>query len=75
MIDNRITYCGSQNCADPEFLIKAKYAPWIDAMNGGFEGRIARQNQHLFVSDWMAQVNEDVSDLLRQAITSSASRV
>jgi cardiolipin synthase len=27
VIDNRISYCGSQNCADPEFLTKAKYAP------------------------------------------------
>jgi cardiolipin synthase len=26
VIDNRITYCGSQNCADPEFRIKAKFA-------------------------------------------------
>ena len=24
VIDNRITYCGSQNCADPEFRIKAR---------------------------------------------------
>jgi cardiolipin synthase A/B len=27
VIDDRITYCGSQNCADPEFRVKAKYAP------------------------------------------------
>ena len=47
VIDNRITYCGSQNCADPEFRIKAKYAPWVDAVMR-FEGPIARQNQHLF---------------------------
>ena len=66
VIDNRITYCGSQNCADPEFRIKAKYAPWVDAMMR-FEGPIARQNQHLFVSDWMAQVNEDISELLAAA--------
>ena len=32
VIDDRITYCGSQNCADPEFLVKAKYAPWVDAV-------------------------------------------
>ena len=54
VIDNRITYCGSQNCADPEFRIKAKFAPWVDAMMR-FEGPIARQNQYLFASDWMAQ--------------------
>lgn len=67
VIDNRITYCGSQNCADPEFLVKAKYAPWVDTMIR-FEGPIARQNQHLFISDWMGQVNEDLTDLLRQPV-------
>jgi cardiolipin synthase A/B len=67
VIDNRITYCGSQNCADPEFLVKAKYAPWVDAMMR-FEGPIARQNQHLFASDWMAQVDEDITDYLRQPL-------
>lgn len=67
VIDNRLTYCGSQNCADPEFRVKAKYAPWVDAVMR-FEGPIARQNQHLVISDWMAQVNEDVSDVLRQPL-------
>lgn len=67
VIDNLITYCGSQNCADPEFRIKAKYAPWVDAMMR-FEGPIARQNQHLFASDWMAQENEDITDLLSQPL-------
>ena len=37
VIDNGITYCGSQNCADPEFRIKAKFAPWVDVMMR-FEG-------------------------------------
>ncbi|QDU38521.1 Cardiolipin synthase [Maioricimonas rarisocia] len=67
VIDDRITYCGSQNCADPEFRVKAKYAPWVDAVVR-FEGPIARQNQHLFVADWMAHVDEDLSDLLRQPL-------
>jgi cardiolipin synthase A/B len=67
VIDNHITYCGSQNCADPEFLIKAKYAPWVDAMMR-FEGPIARQNQHLFASDWMTQVDEDLNPFLRQPL-------
>jgi cardiolipin synthase len=68
VIDNSITYCGSQNCADPEFRIKAKYAPWVDAMMR-FVGPIARQNQYLFVSDWMAQVNEDIADILSQPLS------
>ena len=71
VIDNYITYCGSQNCADPEFLIKAKYAPWVDAMMR-FEGPIARQNQLLFAGDWMAQVNEDLTEVLRQPLAPGA---
>ena len=67
VIDDRITYCGSQNCADPEFRIKARYAPWVDAMIR-FEGPIARQNQHLFAGDWMAHVDDDIADLLRRPI-------
>jgi cardiolipin synthase len=69
VIDNHITYCGSQNCADPEFLIKAKFAPWVDALIR-FEGPIARQNQYLFTSDWMAETAEDISELLRQPVPS-----
>mgnify|MGYP000438005215 CR=1 FL=1 len=64
IIDGRITYCGSQNCADPEFLIKAKFAPWVDAVMR-FEGPIVRQNQHLFAGDWMASVNENLDALLK----------
>ena len=63
VIDDRITYCGSQNCADPEFLVKAKYAPWVDAVMR-FEGPVARQNQHLFASDWMTYVDENLDELL-----------
>ncbi len=63
VIDNRITYCGSQNCADPEFLTKAKYAPWVDAVMR-FTGPIVRQNQYLFSRDWMAYENEDIRQVL-----------
>jgi cardiolipin synthase A/B len=72
VIDDRITYCGSQNCADPEFLVKAKYAPWVDAVMR-FEGPIARQNQILFASDWMSGVDEDLGDILRAPLPASAS--
>ncbi|WP_431283791.1 cardiolipin synthase [Humitalea sp. 24SJ18S-53] len=71
VIDNRITYCGSQNCADPAFLVKAKYAPWVDAVMR-FEGPIARQNQHLFAGDWMCWAGEDITALLRRPITDVA---
>jgi cardiolipin synthase len=67
VIDDRITYCGSQNCADPEFRIKPKFAPWVDAVIR-FEGPVARQNQHLFVADWMSAVDEDLTDLLRRPV-------
>jgi cardiolipin synthase len=67
IIDDHITYCGSQNCADAEFLIKARYAPWVDTMMR-FEGPIARQNQHLFAGDWMAHVDDDIDGLLQRPI-------
>jgi cardiolipin synthase len=67
VIDDRITYCGSQNCADAEFRVKPRYAPWVDAVMR-FEGPIARQNQHLFASDWMTYVDENLDELLRPAV-------
>jgi cardiolipin synthase len=63
VIDGAITYVGSQNCADPEFRVKAKYAPWVDAMVR-VEGPVARQNQHLFASDWMEQTDDSLVALL-----------
>ena len=71
VIDNHVTYCGSQNCADPEFRIKSKYAPWVDAMMR-FEGPVARQNQYLFACDWEAETGEDLGDLLRQPVPPTA---
>ena len=71
VIDNRITYCGSQNCADPEFRVKPKFAPWVDALMR-FEGPIARQNQHIFIGDWMSCVNEDIRHLLEEPIEESS---
>jgi len=70
VIDDSITYCGSQNCADPEFRVKPKYAPWVDALIR-FEGPIARQNQHLFAADWMSYVDEDINSLLEAPICES----
>jgi len=70
VIDGRTTYCGSQNCADPEFRIKPKYAPWVDAMMR-FDGPVATQNQYLFARDWMTYAGEDLNELLRQPIPAS----
>lgn len=67
VVDNAITYCGSQNCADAAFAVKARYAPWVDVM-ARFEGPVVRQNQHLFASSWMGEVNEDLCPLLAQPL-------
>lgn len=71
VIDGAITYCGSQNCADPDFRVKPKYAPWVDLMVR-FEGPVALQNQKLFAQDWMVHTDEDLTPLLRQAPADAA---
>ena len=65
VVDNRIAWCGSQNCADPEFRIKARYAPWIDIMSR-WEGPVAQHCQYLFVSDWISEGGDDISALLSE---------
>lgn len=61
VIDGQITYCGSQNCADPEFRIKARYAPWVDIVMR-IEGPVVAQNQMLFASDWLKEVDTPIED-------------
>jgi cardiolipin synthase len=65
VIDNDVTYCGSQNCADPAFLPKAKFGPWVDVLMR-FEGPIVRQNQHLFAIDWMGNGGDDIAPMLAE---------
>lgn len=62
IIDNRIAYCGSQNCADPAFRVKAKYAPWVDILLR-CEGPVARQAQYLFLCTWIAETGEALEGL------------
>ena len=62
VIDNRIAFCGSQNCADPQFRVKAKYAPWVDVLLR-CEGPVVRQAQHLFLATWIAETGEDLYGL------------
>lgn len=62
VIDNAIAYCGSQNCADPQFRVLAHYAPWVDLFLR-CEGPIVRQAQWLFLSAWIAETGEPLEDL------------
>ncbi len=63
VIDGRIAYTGSQNCADPEFRIKAKYAPWVDMLLR-LEGPIVAQLQLLFASDWLKERETDLEEFV-----------
>ncbi len=69
IIDGVITYCGSQNCADPEFLVKAKYAPWVDIMLR-VKGPVVAQNNMLFASDWLLHTDAQLAD--SQLVTTPA---
>lgn len=62
VIDNAITFCGSQNCCDPKFFPKQKFGPWVDAVMR-FAGPIVQQNQRLFCIDWTEATDEDMSAL------------
>jgi phosphatidylserine/phosphatidylglycerophosphate/cardiolipin synthase-like enzyme len=52
---------------EPEFQVKPKFAPWVDALIR-FAGPIARQNQYIFIADWMTYVSEDIRSLLEKPI-------
>lgn len=57
VIDNAIAYCGSQNCADPQFRVAPEYAPWIDIWLR-CEGPVVRQEQYIFLASWIAETGE-----------------
>lgn len=59
VIDGTVTWAGSRNSADPEFNVKAKYAPWVDIMLR-FTGPVVTQNQLLFASDWMMATGQSL---------------
>jgi len=65
VIDGQITYCGSQNCADPAFLVKNKFAPWVDIMIR-YQGPIVWQAEVIFASDWSVETGEDLRELIKQ---------
>ena len=51
LIDQQITYVGSQNCADEAFRVKPRFAPWVDIMLR-VQGPAVEQMQQAFASDW-----------------------
>jgi len=57
VIDGTVAYTGSQNCADAEFLPKARFAPWVDMMLR-MEGPVVWQHQYLFMTDWITHSGE-----------------
>ncbi|GAB96565.1 cardiolipin synthase [Kineosphaera limosa] len=63
VIDNTIAYCGSQNCADPQFRVAAKYAPWADIFLR-CEGPVVRQLQYIFLTGWLAENPADEAELM-----------
>ncbi len=67
VVDGKITYCGSQNCADPEFAVKPKFAPWVDVMVR-LTGPVVWQQQQLFAGDWQTHTGEDIRDLLKTPV-------
>lgn len=63
VVDNRLSWVGSRNCADAAFAIKPRYAPWVDIL-ARIEGPAVRQQQAVFLHDWMTHHAEDLSALL-----------
>lgn len=66
VVDNRLSWVGSRNCADAAFSIKPRYAPWVDVLVR-LEGPVVLQQQAVFLHDWMTHHAEDLSDMLRNA--------
>jgi len=63
VIDGRVAYCGSQNCADPAFLVKREFAPWVDVLVR-FEGPVVRQTDIIFAAAWSLETGEDMRGAL-----------
>lgn len=63
VVDNRVTWTGSRNCADAAFAIKPRFAPWVDVLMR-VEGPVVRQFQAVFLRDWMMHADDLPADLL-----------
>ena len=65
VVDNCVSWVGSRNCADAAFAIKKRFAPWVDILMR-LEGPAVRQQQAVFLQDWMTHHSEDLSALLSE---------
>lgn len=63
VIDGKIAYCGSWNCADPEFAPEGEFGPWVDIVLR-MQGPVVAQLQLLFASDWMKEVDTPIENFL-----------
>lgn len=63
VIDNRLAFTGSRNCADMAFAVKPRFAPWVDVLFS-VEGPAVRQLQAIFLGDWMSYTGRDLGPML-----------
>ena len=71
VIDDSIGYLGSQNCADPEFRVKPKFAPWVDVFFR-VQGPLVAQQQWIFLSGWFAEPGQEGTPAVVKASTPPA---
>ncbi|SUZ31179.1 Cardiolipin synthase A [Roseibaca ekhonensis] len=71
VVDNSLSWVGSRNCADAAFAIKPRFAPWVDILVR-LEGPVVRQQQAVFVHDWMTHHAEDLGALLAEPLANDA---
>lgn len=64
VVDGRIAFTGSRNCADMAFFTKPRFAPWVDILVS-VEGPAVRQLQGVFLGDWMSYTGRDLGDMLQ----------
>lgn len=64
LVDNRIAFTGSRNCADMAFAVKPRFAPWVDVLFS-VEGPAVRQLQSVFLGDWMSYTGMDLGAMLQ----------
>ncbi len=74
VVDDALSWVGSRNCADAAFAIKPRYAPWVDIWIR-LEGPAVRQQQAVFLHDWMTHHSEDLSAMLRRPEPAQAGNV